>query len=56
MSTFAGVQSTRETKLSGNAFDTVGGVDILDYDDLVAGSGSLPGDDRRVSKEVFPNL
>jgi hypothetical protein len=53
---FAGVESTREAKLRRNAFNTVGRVDVLDEGDLVAGSGSLTGDDRGVGKEVFPDL
>lgn len=42
--------------LSGDALDTVGGIDVLDECDLPAGSGSLTRDDGRVREEIFPDL
>jgi hypothetical protein len=37
-------KSCMETKLSRNAFNTVGRVDVLNKSDLVAGCRTLPGD------------
>jgi len=52
----AGMESTREAKLGWDAFNTVSRVDILYQCDLIAGRGSLAGDDGGVGKEIFPNL
>jgi hypothetical protein len=45
-----------QVELSGNSFNTVGGVDVLDQGDLVASRCALPGGDGRVGKEIFPDL
>jgi len=50
------LESARETELGVDTLDTVGRVDVLDHGDLVAGGGTLTGDDGRVGKEVFPDL
>lgn len=39
-----------------DAVDAVGGVDILDQGDLVAGGSSLTRGDGGVGKEEFPDL
>lgn len=49
-------ESAREVKLGGDALDTVGRVDVLDKGELVAGGGTLAGDDGGGSKEVLPDL
>jgi hypothetical protein len=41
----AGSKSTGEVELGGDAFDAVGGVDVLDKGDLVAGRSSLARSD-----------
>ena len=38
-------QGTLKPELIGDAFDAVGGVDVLDHGDLVACRGPLAGDD-----------
>jgi len=45
-----------QTELRRDAFDAVGGIDVLNEGDLVAGSGALAGDDGRVGEEEFPYL
>ena len=40
-----GGQGTLKAELVGDAFDAVGGVDVLDQGDLVACRGPLAGDD-----------
>ena len=39
-----------------DTLDSVGGVDVLDERDLIAGGASLAGDDGAVGKEVLPDL
>lgn len=39
-----------------DALDAVGGVDVLDHGDLVAGSGALARDDGGVGEEELPDL
>jgi hypothetical protein len=53
---FASVESTCESELSWDAFDTVGRVDVLDEDNLVAGCRPLTRDNGRVGKKEFPDL
>jgi len=53
---FAGSESTRESELTGDTFDTVGRVEVLDQADLITSCSSLTGDDGGVSKEEFPDL
>ena len=45
-----------QAELRGDAFDAVGGVDIFDEGDLVAGGGTLAGDDSRIGEEELPYL
>lgn len=45
-----------EAVLGVDAFDTVGGVDVLDKGNLEASSTTLAGSDSRRSEEVFPDL
>lgn len=52
----ASLQRTAQTIGIVNALDTVSGVDVLDEGDLVAGSGTLAGDDGAVGEEEFPDL
>lgn len=49
-------EGAREVVLAVDALDAVGGIDVLDAGDLVAGGGALAGDDGRVGEEVFPDL
>ena len=49
-------QCTKEAGLRGNALDAVGGVEVLDEGDLVAGGGTLAGYDGGVGEEEFPDL
>lgn len=49
-------QRTLEPELVGDAFDAVGGVDVLDHGDLVAACRPLAGDDGGIGEEVFPYL
>jgi len=53
---FAGIESSSEGKLGGNTFDAVSRVYVLDQCNLVAGCGTLTGDDSGVGKEEFPDL
>lgn len=45
-----------ETKLSWYAFDTMGGVNILDHRELIASGTSFTGNDGGIGEEEFPNL
>jgi hypothetical protein len=53
---FAGLKGARERELGVNSLDTMGGVQVLDKGDLVAGCGALARDDGGVGKEKFPDL
>jgi hypothetical protein len=53
---FAGLKGPRERELGVNALDTMGGVQVLDKGDLVAGCGALTRDDGGVGEEEFPDL
>ena len=53
---FAGIESSSESELGGNAFDAVSRVDVLDQCDLVASCRTLTGDDSGVGEEEFPDL
>lgn len=48
--------SSRKTVLTGDALNTVGGVDVLNKGELPAGGTTLAGSDSRGSKEVLPDL
>lgn len=48
--------SSSKTVLSGDALNTVGGVDVLNKGELPAGGTALAGSDSGGSKEVFPDL
>jgi hypothetical protein len=50
------MKSSRQSKLGIDAFDTVGGVQVLDQCDLIASCGALSRDNGGVGKEEFPNL
>lgn len=50
------IEGTGQAVRVGNALDTVGGVDVLDESDLVAGGATLTRDDGAVCEEVFPDL
>lgn len=52
----AGRESTGQTELGLDALHSVGGVDVLDQDDLVAGGSALAGSNGGVGKEEFPDL
>jgi hypothetical protein len=49
-------KSTLQTELAVDALDTVGGVDVLDQCQLVAGGTTLSGGDGAVGEEVLPDL
>jgi len=49
-------ESARKVELRFDTLNTVGRVDVLDESDLVAGCGTLSGDDGRVREEVLPDL
>ena len=49
-------QRPHQAKLTGHAFYPMRGIDILDHGDLVAGRGTLAGDDGRVGEEILPYL
>lgn len=48
--------SSSKTVLSGDAVNTVSGVDVLHKGKLPAGGTTLAGSDSGGSKEVFPDL
>lgn len=48
--------SSSKTVLSGDAFNTVSGVDVLNKGKLPAGGTTLAGSDSGGSKEVLPDL
>lgn len=52
----SGAKRSRKSELSVDALNTVSGVDVLDQDNLVAGSTTLSGYDGRVGEEVLPDL
>jgi hypothetical protein len=53
---FASIESSSEGELSGNTFNAVSRVYVLDQRDLVASCGALTRDDSGVGKEEFPDL
>jgi hypothetical protein len=50
------LESSVEAILARDPLNTVGRVDVLDQDDLVASGRTLARDDGRVGKEVLPDL
>ena len=50
------LEGTMEAKLGLNTLNTVRRVDVLNHCNLVASSGTLPGDNSGISEEVFPDL
>lgn len=51
-----GGKRTRKTELSVNTVDAVDSIEVLDTGDLETRSSSLTRGNRRVGKEVFPDL
>lgn len=49
-------QCSRQAELTGDPFDAVHGIDVLDQGDLITSRRALAGDDGRVGKEKFPDL
>lgn len=55
-SSLASGQGTGKSELGADSVDTVGGVQVLDDDHLVAGGHSLAGGDDGPGEEEFPDL
>ena len=45
-----------DSKLARHPFNTVGGIDVLDENDLIASSTTLTGNDGRPGEEDLPDL